>query len=210
MEVWQLPSPATPALTAPVRVAGLRGRNLELVEHRGALPGVAGVQPERALGARADPLHHRGDPGDAAVRPGAGQEAEVLIELVRREVVREQPRVDVRRVDDREPDVLPRQVGLGTIVRAGDHAGDGDQSHSHEATAHRDSNTRCATLSASRLDAVLSHRNAPREDRLYPRARVVDTGADRRAHRRRDERRPPQFFTRQSRGSRADAGDRAK
>lgn len=34
MEVWQLPSPATPALTAPVRVAGLRGRNLELVEHR--------------------------------------------------------------------------------------------------------------------------------------------------------------------------------
>src|SRR5207237_9561889 len=34
MEVWQLPSPATPALIAPVRVAGLRGRNLELVEHR--------------------------------------------------------------------------------------------------------------------------------------------------------------------------------
>lgn len=34
MEVWQLPSPATPSLTAPMRVAGLRGRNLELVEHR--------------------------------------------------------------------------------------------------------------------------------------------------------------------------------
>jgi hypothetical protein len=34
MEVWQLPSPATPALTAPVRVAGLAGRNLELVEYR--------------------------------------------------------------------------------------------------------------------------------------------------------------------------------
>jgi hypothetical protein len=34
MEVWQLPSPATPAITVPVRVAGLRGRNLELVEHR--------------------------------------------------------------------------------------------------------------------------------------------------------------------------------
>jgi len=34
MEVWQLPSPATPALIVPVRVAGLRGRNLELVEHR--------------------------------------------------------------------------------------------------------------------------------------------------------------------------------
>jgi len=34
LEVWQLPSPATPTLTAPVRVAGLRGRNLELVNHR--------------------------------------------------------------------------------------------------------------------------------------------------------------------------------
>jgi hypothetical protein len=34
MEVWQLPSPATATITAPVRVAGLRGRNLELVEHR--------------------------------------------------------------------------------------------------------------------------------------------------------------------------------
>lgn len=34
MEVWQLPSPATPAIRAPVRVAGLRGRNLELIEHR--------------------------------------------------------------------------------------------------------------------------------------------------------------------------------
>jgi hypothetical protein len=34
LEVWQLPSPATPHLTAPVRVAGLRARNLELVQHR--------------------------------------------------------------------------------------------------------------------------------------------------------------------------------
>jgi len=34
LEVWQLPSPATPTLTGPMRVAGLRGRNLELVEHR--------------------------------------------------------------------------------------------------------------------------------------------------------------------------------
>ena len=33
-EVWQLPSPATPQLNAPKRVGGLRGRNLELVEHR--------------------------------------------------------------------------------------------------------------------------------------------------------------------------------
>ena len=33
-EVWQLPSPATPQVQVPVRVAGLRGRNLGLVEHR--------------------------------------------------------------------------------------------------------------------------------------------------------------------------------
>jgi len=34
LEVWQLPSPASPRLVAPMRVAGLRGRNLELIEHR--------------------------------------------------------------------------------------------------------------------------------------------------------------------------------
>ena len=33
-EVWHLPSPASPQLTAAVRLAGLRGRNLELIEHR--------------------------------------------------------------------------------------------------------------------------------------------------------------------------------
>lgn len=34
MEVWQVPSRATPHLKAPVRIAGLRGRNFALVEHR--------------------------------------------------------------------------------------------------------------------------------------------------------------------------------
>jgi hypothetical protein len=34
IEVWQLPSLASPQIAGPVRVAGLRGRNLELVEHR--------------------------------------------------------------------------------------------------------------------------------------------------------------------------------
>ena len=33
-EIWQLPATATPQITAPVRVAGLKRRNLELVEHR--------------------------------------------------------------------------------------------------------------------------------------------------------------------------------
>ncbi len=34
VEVWQKPSAATPQITSPIRVAGLRGRNFELVEHR--------------------------------------------------------------------------------------------------------------------------------------------------------------------------------
>ena len=33
-EVWQLPSPATPHIASPARIAGLMGRNLQLVEHR--------------------------------------------------------------------------------------------------------------------------------------------------------------------------------
>ena len=33
-EIWQLPATATPHVTSAVRIAGLRGRNLELVEHR--------------------------------------------------------------------------------------------------------------------------------------------------------------------------------
>ena len=34
VEVWHLPPPASPQVPAPIRVAGLRGRNLELVEAR--------------------------------------------------------------------------------------------------------------------------------------------------------------------------------
>lgn len=34
LEVWQLPAPATPHVRTPIRVAGLGGRNLELVQHR--------------------------------------------------------------------------------------------------------------------------------------------------------------------------------
>ena len=33
-EVWQLPAAATPQVTSALRLAGLRGRNLELVEYR--------------------------------------------------------------------------------------------------------------------------------------------------------------------------------
>lgn len=34
LEIWQLPSPATPHLKNPRRVAGIRGRNLALIEYR--------------------------------------------------------------------------------------------------------------------------------------------------------------------------------
>ena len=33
-EIWQIPSRATPQITSTIRIAGLRGRNLDLVEHR--------------------------------------------------------------------------------------------------------------------------------------------------------------------------------
>ena len=33
-EIWQLPAPVSPHVKSAIRVAGLRGRNLELVEHR--------------------------------------------------------------------------------------------------------------------------------------------------------------------------------
>ncbi len=33
-EIWQMPSPATPHIKTPLRIAGLKGRNLQLVEHR--------------------------------------------------------------------------------------------------------------------------------------------------------------------------------
>ena len=32
--IWQLPAPATPQVNSATRIAGLRGRNLDLVEHR--------------------------------------------------------------------------------------------------------------------------------------------------------------------------------
>ncbi len=52
-EIWQLPSSATPHVRAPIRIAGLRGRNLELIEHRvlRRLAGV-GVRPGPAASRR--------------------------------------------------------------------------------------------------------------------------------------------------------------
>ena len=48
-EIWQMPSEATPHVTCGLRVAGLRGRNLELIEHRVLRRlSEAGVKPGRA------------------------------------------------------------------------------------------------------------------------------------------------------------------
>ena len=33
-DIWQMPASATPQVTSAIRIAGLRGRNLGLVEHR--------------------------------------------------------------------------------------------------------------------------------------------------------------------------------
>ena len=52
-EIWQLPAVATPQVTSALRLAGLQGRNLELVEHR-VLKRLsqAGVKLARNAGAR--------------------------------------------------------------------------------------------------------------------------------------------------------------
>jgi hypothetical protein len=51
LEIFQTPAPATPHIKAPVRLARLRGRNLELIEHhvlrRLAQAGVR-IEPEKA------------------------------------------------------------------------------------------------------------------------------------------------------------------
>ena len=33
-DIWQMPASATPQVTSAIRLAGLRGRNLDLIEHR--------------------------------------------------------------------------------------------------------------------------------------------------------------------------------
>ncbi len=52
-EIWQLPAPATPHVRVPIRIAGLRGRNLDLIEHRvlRRLAG-AGIRPGPSAGRR--------------------------------------------------------------------------------------------------------------------------------------------------------------
>jgi hypothetical protein len=61
LEIWQLPSPATPHLRSATRIAGLRGRNLEFVESRVVRRlKAAGLPSDRILGARQLPGHREG------------------------------------------------------------------------------------------------------------------------------------------------------
>ena len=52
-EIWQMPASATPQLSAAARIAGLKGRNLELVEHRVLKQlSSAGLKPVQGLDER--------------------------------------------------------------------------------------------------------------------------------------------------------------
>ena len=52
-EIWQMPATATPHVMSALRVAGLRGRNLDLVEHR-VLKRLSqsGIKPGRSVDTR--------------------------------------------------------------------------------------------------------------------------------------------------------------
>jgi hypothetical protein len=63
-EIWQLPAPATPHVRTPIRIAGLRGRNLDLIEHR-VLRRLA------ASGVRPGPSAGRGSRGYALAEDAA-------------------------------------------------------------------------------------------------------------------------------------------
>lgn len=59
LEIWQLPSPATPHLRQATRIAGLRGRNLELVEGRVMRRlKQAGLPADRVFSTRGIPGHY--------------------------------------------------------------------------------------------------------------------------------------------------------
>ena len=99
----------------------------------------------------------------------------------------------------------PTRFGCGrSTVQLATHSDSRDTQRRTDVASAR-GNNRGARFSARRIRDVLYCRadNATREDRLHPRARLVDAGAHRRADRRGHERRAAQFLARQSRRSRA-------
>lgn len=67
-EVWQIPSAGTPQIRQPVRIAGLEGRNLELVQHR--ILRILAEQRIRLVGVPGRPGFSRPVPETLAVRLG--------------------------------------------------------------------------------------------------------------------------------------------
>jgi hypothetical protein len=120
------------------------GLALEQVEHRRALEAVARVEPQRPPRGRADLLGQGRDLGHAAERAVGQDQAVVALEAVGDELVGEQPRVDVRGVDEGQPDVLAGQVGRLALDRAAGgqggerrgRRGDGRSCGAHEAVVY--------------------------------------------------------------------------
>ena len=113
------------------------GFTLEQVEHRRALEAVTRVEPQRAIRAGADSLRDRGDLRNSAIRRLL--QTVRAIEDIGDEVVREQPRVDVRRMDERQADVLPDEIRLRLRHRArATERGSRDEGHHDgQTTMHR-------------------------------------------------------------------------
>ena len=87
IEVWRMPSPATPQLTSPTRLAGLRGEALEMVEHRvfrqmqRAGLRIPSLRPSLIRKKQRQERHRVQHPGGArpdarAAFPGAGTDAQ--------------------------------------------------------------------------------------------------------------------------------------
>ncbi len=80
------------------------------VEDGRALEAVARVQVEDAIRLRALALEDRRDAGGAAERARLGDEAQVRVRLQRREVIGDEPRVDVRGMKQGEANLLASKV----------------------------------------------------------------------------------------------------
>jgi hypothetical protein len=108
------------------------GLAVEEVEDRGALEAVAGVEVQDAVGVTPLALDEVVHPGGAAEGGLGGVEAEVLVGLVDLLEVREEARVPVRRVQQREAHVAAEVVLLPRAVAA-----DGEEAQRKERKGDR-------------------------------------------------------------------------
>jgi hypothetical protein len=168
------------------------GLALEAVEHRRALEAVARVEPQRPVGGGADVASDGGHARDPTERRVGRQQAILALEPVGHERVGEQPRVDVRGVDEGEADVLPHQVGLRLLDGAGGAAEQPDRRRrdrrsprerwpTHRGGVYRWADRRrkafrhgCGRpIARATCHTIVTH--APHEDRLHHRPRVCNS-----------------------------------